>query len=59
VFKWTIIKVLSVTVNNTNKNNKGMDTKMLVVKAIQSKFSRIDIIGLMSFKIIMVKNQTN
>jgi hypothetical protein len=59
VFKWTIIKVLSVTVNNTNKNNKGMNTKMLVVKAIQSKFSRIDIIGLMSFKIIMVKNQTN
>jgi hypothetical protein len=56
VLRWTITKVLSITVNSTDKNNKETDTKIFIVKAIQNKFSRIGIIELISFKMIIIKN---
>ena len=56
MFRWTIIKALSITVGGTNKNNKKTGSKIFIVEAIQSKPSRINIIGLISFKTIIVEN---
>ena len=56
MLRWTITKALRVTINSTNKNNRGTDPKTLVVKAIQGKPSRAGIAGLISFKTIIVEN---